>query len=87
MKYVIVRLLTHVAALRHCGVMPTTDPDELLTAPQAGVLLKCSYRTAIRLMEQGLLPRAHKLPGPNGAYLFKRSDVEKLAAQRTEAAS
>lgn len=66
--------------------MPNT-PDELLTSSQAGTILNRSYRTVIRLADLGKLPIAAKLPGPNGAYLFRRGDVEKLAAQRSEASA
>ncbi|MGX9669955.1 helix-turn-helix domain-containing protein [Mycobacterium sp. HM-7] len=67
--------------------MPTPTPDELITASQAGRILDRSYRTVLRLMEQGELSCAMKVPGPNGAYLFRRADVEKLAADRAKAAS
>ena len=58
--------------------------DELLTSVQAGEVLSRSYRTVIRLAETGVLTIAQKLPGPNGAYLFRRSDVERVAADRAE---
>ena len=53
--------------------------DALLTSPQAGLLLGKSARTVQRLAEAGALPIAQKLPGPNGAYLFRESDVRRLA--------
>lgn len=65
-------------------------PDDLLTSPQAGTLLGKSARTIQRMADAGDLPVAQKLPGPNGAYLFRRSDVEALlaaAAPSTEVAS
>lgn len=60
--------------------MPDTDP--LLTSTQAGQILGKSGRTVNRLAEAGKLPIAQKLPGPNGALLFRSSDVEaaRLAA-------
>ncbi len=51
---------------------------ELLTSPEAGQILGKSARTVQRLADSGRLPIAQKLPGPNGAYLFRRSDVEAL---------
>jgi len=60
--------------------MPTS-PDDLLTAQQAGSLRGCSYRTILRMADSGRLPVAHKLPSTNGAYLFRRADVESLAAE------
>lgn len=71
-------------ALHHSDAMP---PDELLTSPQAAALLGKSHRTIHRLAESGGIPVAQKLPGPNGAYLFKRSDVEALLAPTERAAS
>jgi len=53
----------------------TTSPDDLLTAQQAGTLKGCSYRTILRMADSGRLAVAHKLPAPNGAYLFRRADV------------
>lgn len=59
--------------------------DELLTSAQASLLLAKSGRTVQRMAEAGALPIAQKLPGPNGAYLFRRSDVEAAAASRVQA--
>lgn len=53
--------------------------DELLTSTQAGLLLGKSGRTVQRMAENGELTPAHKLPGPNGPYLFRRADIESLA--------
>jgi excisionase family DNA binding protein len=58
-----------------------TSDDTYLTSPEAGRLLGKSARTVTRMADAGKLPVAQKLPGPNGAYLFRRSDVEALAAQ------
>lgn len=59
--------------------------DDLLTSPQAGLILGKSARTVQRMADAGDLPPAQKLPGPNGAYLFRRSDVEAMALQHTTA--
>ena len=67
--------------------MPKPNPDELLTAAQSSVILGRSYQTVHRLMKSGDLTSVMKLPGPNGAHLFRRRDVEKLAAKRAKAAS
>lgn len=53
-------------------------PDDLLTSTQAGALLNKSGRTILRKAEAGQIPIATRLPGPNGAVLFWRSDVEAL---------
>lgn len=56
---------------------------ELLTSTEAGLILGCSGRTVTRRAEQGALPIAQKLPGPNGNYLFRRADVDALLAAET----
>ena len=44
-------------------------------------ILECDKATVLRRIDAGRLTPAHKLPGKNGAYLFKRADVEALAAE------
>lgn len=61
--------------------------DELLTSTQVGQILNRSGRTVIRQAESGLIPIATKLPGPNGAYLFRRSDIDEFAKREAKAAS
>lgn len=74
--------------MMHCIMLAhMTTPDELIISSQVGVILGKSPRTVARLAEQGDIPYASKLPGPNGAYLFRRSDIEKLAAERAEASA
>lgn len=55
--------------------------DGLITSPQAALILGKSARTVQRMADAGEIPVAQKLPGPNGAYLYHRSDVEKLARE------
>lgn len=62
-------------------VRPVTDTDELLTSTQAGAILGCSGRTVIRRADAGTIPVAHRMPGPNGAILFRRSDIDALLAE------
>lgn len=52
--------------------------DELLTSTQAGLLLGKSARTILRMVEAGRLTPAQQLPGPNGAFLFRRADIESI---------
>ena len=52
--------------------------EELLTSTAAGALIGKSGRTVLRLMEAGQIAAVAKLPGPNGAYLFRRKDIERL---------
>ena len=49
---------------------------DLITSSEAGLLLGKSGRTVQRMAISGELPVAQRLPGPNGANLFRRSDVE-----------
>lgn len=58
----------------------STATDDLLTSPEVGQILGKSARTVQRMADAKLLPIAQKLPGPNGAYLFRRSDVAALMA-------
>jgi hypothetical protein len=58
--------------------MPTSETHELLTATQVGNLIGRSGRTVIRMAEAGKLAIAAKLPGPNGAHLFRKIDVDAL---------
>lgn len=69
--------------MTHDGAMP--QRDELLTSTQAGQLLGKSGRTVVRMSQKGLIKPATQLPGVNGALLFRRSDIEALAAERASA--
>lgn len=60
------------------------NPDELIMGPEAGQILGKSGRTIARMAATGQLPYAMKLPGPKGAYLFRRSAIEALAAAASE---
>lgn len=62
-------------------------PDWVNTA-QAARMLAMSLRSIHRFAEDGtLVPVMRVTDSPNGAYLFERADVEKLAKQRTRARS
>lgn len=56
-------------------------PPELLTSAQAGVILGKSARTVQRMVDAGEIAAAQKLPGPNGAYLFSPTEVERVRAE------
>ena len=58
------------------------DAKDLLTSPQAGVILGKSARTVSRLAQTGELPYESRLDVGNGVYLFERKAVEEYAAQR-----
>lgn len=55
-----------------------TKSDELLTAPEVGHILGYSAKTILRRYESLGLILVQKLPGPNGAHLFRRSQVEAI---------
>ncbi len=57
-------------------------PNGLLTSPEVAALLGCSPRTVHRLVTSEDLIPAHKLPGPNGAFLFEPEAVEMYRRQR-----
>jgi hypothetical protein len=56
----------------------------LLTSTQVGALIGKSGRTVQRMADNGDLPYAHKLPGPNGAYLFIEADVLAASSRPSE---
>lgn len=53
-----------------------SDASDLITSHEAGLILGKSARTVLRMIDTGELDPVQKLPGPNGAHLFRRSDVE-----------
>jgi hypothetical protein len=58
------------------------ETADLIGSTAAATILGKSPRTVHRLVESGALVPAMKAPGGYaGVYLFKRSDVEKLAAE------
>lgn len=63
-----------------------TDPD-LVGSAEASRILECHQVTVARLVSSKKLTPAHKLPGKNGAYLFNRADVEKLAVDDAKASA
>src|SRR5262245_9078207 len=75
------------ATLWHGERMPDdaltpAEADELITATEAGVILGVSGSTVRRLgeAEPPRLRLVRKLPGPNGANLYRRGDVVALKA-------
>jgi hypothetical protein len=56
--------------------------DLVSTGEALDILGVSSPSTVGRLVQAGKLAPAAKLPGLRGAYLFNRSDVEALAAER-----
>lgn len=65
---------------------PVTD-DTLIGSTESSRILDVDKATLSRWVSSGVITPVHKLPGRNGAYVFSRRDVEKLAAQRTQASA
>lgn len=69
------------------------SPDDLVSQVEAAEILQVDDSTVSRWSDERLKPEARKLtvvlrrPGPTGVKLFRRSDVEALAAELAEAAS
>lgn len=61
--------------------------NALVGSAETCQILSVHPATLLRWIKAGRLTPAHKLPGDNGAYLFSRADVEKVAAERAEQAS
>ena len=59
--------------------MLNNDPNQLLTASDAGRILGLSRDMVRILSHKGILPSQR---AANGYHLFRRSDVEKLARER-----
>ena len=56
-----------------------TQSSTLVGATEATGMLGVSKDTLIRMIARGVIKAAHKLPGPNGAYLFERAEIERAA--------
>jgi excisionase family DNA binding protein len=54
----------------------------LKTTAQAAGRLGCSIRTILRMVEDGRLTPAAKMPGESGGYLFESAEVERAATER-----
>lgn len=55
----------------------------LIGTVEVAEILGWSRAKVKRETQLGRLPHAQKMPGDTGAYLFHRSDVEKLAVEQT----
>ena len=59
---------------------------QLISTDEARQILNYAKASSVaRLVAQGELTPAAKAPGLRGAFLFRRSDVEALAAKRAAA--
>jgi len=58
--------------------------NDLVTAREAADILGVSIPTVTRLATDGTLATTIKAPGLRGARMFRRRDVERLAAKRAK---
>ena len=59
---------------------PMQRPLDLLSTTEAAGAIGVERSTLSRWVDQGRMSFAHRLPGPNGAMLFDRPEVERVAA-------
>ena len=59
-----------------------TPTDEITTREALTILGLAHPASVTRFVAEGKLTPARKLPGVSGAFLFLRSDIEALAAER-----
>jgi len=60
--------------------------DEITTREALAILGLANPSTVTRMVAEHKLVATRKLPGLTGAFLFRRSDIEQLAADRKAAA-
>ncbi len=61
-------------------------PADLIGSTESVRILRVDKATLTRWVAAGRITPAHQLPGRNGAFLFHRADIEKLAAERAKEA-
>ena len=62
-----------------------TSASDFIGSTEATRILNIDKATLSRWVTSGVLTPAHKLPSRNGAFLFHRTDIEALAAERASA--
>lgn len=60
-----------------------SQDHDMLSSRQVAAALRVSLPTVHRMARTGALPVALQLDGLRGARLFRRADVESVAAERT----
>lgn len=72
----------------HCAMLShMASGSDLIGSTESCRILLIDKATLTRWVADEKITAAHKLPGKNGAYLFNRADVERLAAERAEASA
>ena len=54
----------------------------LIGSAEAATILGVDRATLSRWVARGRVIPIHRLPGPNGAYVFSRTEIASLAARR-----
>ena len=62
--------------------MSDDDAPEIIGTAAAALILDRSTFWVKTEAKKGRLPVHSKMPGTTGAYLFMRSDIERIAAER-----
>jgi predicted site-specific integrase-resolvase len=57
-------------------------PTDIIGTAEACTILGCDKSTVSRMVTAGKLVPVVKNPGPTGAMMFHRADIEELAAAR-----
>lgn len=65
-----------------CSVSLPNPMPVFLTSPQVAARLEVSLRTVHRLVADGRLTPVQRLPGPNGAFLFRPRDIDRFVTRR-----
>ncbi|BBH17468.1 hypothetical protein Back2_17550 [Nocardioides baekrokdamisoli] len=59
-----------------------TSETEMVGTAEMTAALDVDRATVARWVQRGIAQPAGKLPGPNGAYFFDRSEIERLRVLR-----
>jgi excisionase family DNA binding protein len=59
--------------------------ETLIGSDEASKILGVHRATFLRWVEDGVIKPVHQLPGVNGAKLFDRAEVERLAQAKASA--
>lgn len=62
----------------------TPDPADLLGTSQAAAELDLVPSTISRMVKEGRMTPAMRLPGKTGAMLFARDEIERVARELTQ---
>jgi predicted site-specific integrase-resolvase len=66
-------------------VSRSPDVASLISTAEAVEILDIDRSAFTRWVQMGRVKVAYRLPGPNGAYLFERAEIERIAAERASA--